>query len=93
MSRRVGTLIDVRPEGIEDLRAGRPVRIEQTLGVYVFGQEVPLGRGELMLPPYEIEELGPGEVEATRKIILRPVSGPASVAYQLHPPRERQAAA
>jgi hypothetical protein len=85
--------IDVLPEAIEDLRAGRPVKIEQTIGVYVFGREVPLGRGQLMLPPYEIEDLGPGEVEGTRKIILRPVGGPASVAYELHSPRESEPAA
>jgi hypothetical protein len=85
--------IDVFPQGIEDLRAGRPAKFAQTIGVYIFGQEVPLGEGEVLLPPYEIEDQGPGETEGTRKIVIRPVGGPASVASKLAPPRRDESAA
>jgi hypothetical protein len=79
--------IEVKPESIGDLETGRPVMFAQQIGVYVFDQEVPLGEGQLLLPPFEIEDQGPGEAEGTRRIVLRPVGGPAKTAYKLRSPQ------
>ena len=85
--------LDVLPEAIDQLRDGGEVVVEENMGLRVFGKELKYAVSRFVMPEYEIEDLGPVGADGAHKVVLRPVGGPVSTAYQLRPPGDRARAA
>jgi hypothetical protein len=78
--------LDVLPEAIDQLRDGGEIVVEENMGIRVFGKEMKYAVSRFVMPDYEVEDLGAIGEDGAHKVVLRPVGGPVSMAYQLRPP-------
>ncbi|HEU5062756.1 MAG TPA: hypothetical protein VFT79_06340 [Solirubrobacterales bacterium] len=81
----------VGPEGLSQMQTGGEMVVEQDLGMTLFGKDLWFARGRLVLPDYEMSDLGPAERDSDiHNVEVVPVGNePLSLEWQLQRPQEQ----